>query len=144
MYTLTKDNVREHFTAILVEKGSDYRYAPDTVRGRGCVYVDDSGPSCIIGQLLSRVGVPLDVIEHLDTAALLEDEEGDTYEAPDTALGTLFDNGTLYGFGIEIEDDNLETVLVHAQSQQDVGIAYGDIIAEALDSLSDTPEKTLD
>jgi hypothetical protein len=137
MYTITEDNVREHFTAILADKGADYTYTADTTgRLGGCYYVDNSGPSCIIGQLLSRVGVPLDTIGHLDDMVKLEDEDGEEYNAGDTALSTLIDGDVLYGLGIEIQDHHLETVLILAQSLQDEGITYGAVVAEALRSLT--------
>lgn len=134
MYTITEDNVREHFTAILADKGAEYTYTT-TGRAGSCVYVDDNGPSCIIGQLLSRVGVPLDVIAHLDDRVMLEDEEGTEYEAGDTALSSLIDGNVLHGFGIEIQDEHLETVLKQAQDEQDQGVHYGAVIGNTFHRL---------
>lgn len=51
----------------LAEKNPDFVYVnPDP--NRGCLYVYDGKPSCIVGQALSNLGVDLEFLQHLDTA----------------------------------------------------------------------------
>lgn len=68
--------VLEHLRAVVAEVGPDYRYeCPverqlDTLASVGlvgrCVYAHDDCPSCIIGRVFARLGVPIEEIAALD------------------------------------------------------------------------------
>ena len=102
-------------TDIVAEFGADYIYVkekrPNHVPENysGCWYVSQDGkePSCLIGRVLYRMGVPLEI---------LGQHEGDAPNGPDL-ITLLMDS---YGF-----DHNTLNVLAFAQGMQDNGATWG-------------------
>jgi hypothetical protein len=56
---LTREVVDPILDALVEEYGADYVY-PEA--DNGCLYVRDGAPSCIIGHVYNRLGVPLEVL----------------------------------------------------------------------------------
>ena len=63
---ITLDNVRRVAREVVQEFGEDFVYQPVTLFGSdgeeytSCMYVEDGKPSCIVAQILTRLGVSLD------------------------------------------------------------------------------------
>lgn len=62
--TITKAKAIEDLKEIISKKGEDFVYR--TSYGQTCVYVQNGEPSCLIGQLFHRWGVPLVVLAQYD------------------------------------------------------------------------------
>ena len=78
------------------------------VGGTGCRYQYQRQPSCIVGHVLHRAGVPMDVLENLDMSG-----------SP---------AGSIYG---TVKDPDARTVLDAAQIKQDAGETWGDALRAA-------------
>jgi hypothetical protein len=61
---LTRDRAVELLEELIAEFGADYVYQPPD--GTHCVYVHDDQPSCGVGHVLARAGVPVDVLASVD------------------------------------------------------------------------------
>lgn len=89
MRTITRDDVLRVMREVVAEFGEDYVYQPPA--GSTCVYVhlDEDGeacPSCIVAQVLHRLGVPLEAFEEGLAAHAMVDQLnnqgwGITYQA---------------------------------------------------------------
>lgn len=66
MIELTISTAVEILDELVEEFGSDYVYN-NGLRGQ-CDYVRDGKPSCIVGHVLAKVGVPIERLEVADTA----------------------------------------------------------------------------
>jgi hypothetical protein len=82
--------------------------------GKTCMYTWDGQPSCLVGQYLHHIGVPIDV---------LAEHNEDQIDDP----GIL---ATLDDVGFEIEEEAVGW-LYHAQHQQDIGRTWGAAVAFA-------------
>lgn len=54
---LTPEIVTPVIEAVVAEYGEDYRY--EAPGGGSCVYLHEGEPSCIVGQVMSRLGVDI-------------------------------------------------------------------------------------
>ena len=94
-----------------------------------CLYVRDGEPSCLVGQVLARAGVAVEDLARMDKGTPdsgTEDEpvgDGDS----ESAFEVLWENGALPDY-LEVTPDAAD-ILVHVQSRQDQGIAWGDALA---------------
>lgn len=64
----TDEAVMETLRAVVAER-PDYVYDSEAVDENGvpmCVYVADGAPSCLVGHVLHRLGVPLDALSVFD------------------------------------------------------------------------------
>lgn len=63
MEALTLDRAKELAREVVTEFGEGYKYPEDHRRWnagtRMCVYIHDDKPSCLVGQILHRHGVPV-------------------------------------------------------------------------------------
>ncbi len=114
---ITKDRALELLREIVAEYGEDWVYASRD-DGTTCTYTRQGQPSCLIGHVLHRAGVP---IEHLATL-----DRGDT-----PSIGT-----TTVDWGIEITPD-ARRVLGVAQHAQDDGSSWGTALAMAEEAAGD-------
>lgn len=130
MIAITADVVRDGLTAIVEEVGGDFIYTPvpksdDPEDGTKCVYVHNGAPSCIVGRFLANLGVPIERLEDADSA------HGDGGEPAEDLL-----------YSLEREDlltlsENVVSALSAAQSAQDLGVLYVDVLARAKRRLND-------
>lgn len=100
----------------VAEERPDFVYAPPNDQG-ACVYVHEGEPSCIVGHVLVRMGVPT---EHLD------------FDVPDnipTAIGLL---SRLEETGLVDVNSDDAWVLERAQREQDSGVPWGKAVKMAL------------
>jgi hypothetical protein len=120
---LTEKNVTEAFKAILEDFGADYVY-----RKRGaadsCFYVHQTPkgevPGCIVGQLLHRLGVPLEVLKKREGRSAWAIFYGDA----------LFDEGQADS-PVRLEGDYLARKIQAVQSAQDRGDPWGYAVRNA-------------
>lgn len=86
-----------------------------------CTYVHGTGPTarpgCIVGEVLHRAGVPLDVLR--------------TYEG--SSIGT-------FGQDARLTDEDAQEILQAAQREQDLGRTYGQALTAAEGRMSDIVE----
>lgn len=76
LHGVTAQQVAETARAVVQEFGEGYVYTPPADDPRAdedgiCLYVNDGKPSCIVGHIVHRLGVPLEVLRregdlHLD------------------------------------------------------------------------------
>jgi hypothetical protein len=117
---LTEENVTDAFKAIIEEFGADYVY-----RKRGladsCFYVhktpEGEVPGCIVGQLLHRLGVPLEVLKKREGRSAWAIFYGDA----------LFDEGEADS-PVRVEGDDLARKIQAVQSAQDHGKTWGEAV----------------
>lgn len=115
---INRDTLDRVIPELLEEFGEDYVYPHWRV---SCVYVRDEAPSCIVGHVLQRVGVPLEALKFLDAR-------------PSTVsglppLGTEARDVDLWlnEFGVDIEiTHEARRMLQRIQFSQDHGKAWGD------------------
>lgn len=108
--------------AIVAEFGLGYKY--ELVNGM-CVYFnEDDAPSCLVGQILARMGVEADTIHKL--------------ECNTSNIGALFDHGHL------VADGPTRAFLSRLQSAQDDGSTWGDALIRALANTATDLHTTLD
>ncbi len=105
--------------AVVDEAGHDYRY---TMRmggmnngGKACFYVHEGEPDCIVGRVLHRLGVPLDVLRANDLAGNLS-----------VSAGAF----SLEGSPVQPGREAL-TILATAQRLQDQGNTWGECLRVA-------------
>lgn len=79
----------------------------------GCKYVKDSNPSCLVGQALFRLGVPIDLLKMYDGFA-------------DSGAGTV-----LYEDLYERDDPDAVGKCAVAQNEQDSGASWGTAVHRA-------------
>ncbi len=107
--------------AVVDEAGHDFRYdmRPDTFAGMGtaCFYVnpETNEPDCIVGRVLYRLGVPLDVLRTNDLAG-----------NPTCTVGRF----SLEGSPVQL-DDRILGLLRAAQQTQDRHAPWGECLEEA-------------
>jgi hypothetical protein len=109
--------VMQHLHAVVDEVGEDFIYRARTsndrtmLSGNSCLYVYEGKPDCIVGKILHRMGVPLDV---------LSSHEG----SPATQLCRYLDEDD---FDTSPLSDDVVRILSVAQDSQDHGITYGNV-----------------
>lgn len=88
---LTRVRAEELLAELVTEFGADYVYEPPD--GTACVYVWDGEPSCGVGHVLYRAGVPLDVLRAVDGTYVAGVHEAVVFEdfAEPAALDLLSD-----------------------------------------------------
>ena len=106
----------------IVESNPDFVYEPPQPPGSSgwsarCLYAHGGAPSCLIGQALHRVGVPVYVLEDLDN---LSSDSGGT--AANVMLNILSPKGISNG---------VRHWAGHVQALQDTGTPWGEALATA-------------
>lgn len=108
----TTDQVLEALETV-VKGREDYIDPRARSIGQTCKYTIDGAPSCIVGEALHRLGVPIDVLREMDcTFDPMFGEDGKR----------LLENK---GYTFE---DAAEQVLIAAQSEQDSGHTWGNAL----------------
>ena len=57
----TDDQVRDMLRTVVAEN-PDFIYEPPGGPDESCKYVHDDAPSCLVGHVMSRLGLPLDIL----------------------------------------------------------------------------------
>lgn len=115
MIELTMTRTRKLLTEAVAEKGADYVYVNKDGKladGTGeveCHYVHGDQPGCIVGNVLHRAGVPLDV---------LGEYEAQNIDHLSQSLLTA--------------EPRVKLLLNHIQAHQDVGVPWGEAVRLAL------------
>lgn len=115
--TLTLQQAVEGLKALAAER-PDYVYeTPDGYSPGRCVYANPEAtePSCIVGHLLHRNGVPLALLNELDDGDTPAEDISDHPDIP-----------------MELE---ARWLLVAVQGRQDRGVPWGKAVAESLQEL---------
>lgn len=101
------DEAQRTASEVIAEYGAEYRYEQVAIEGDdpACVYVDAGAPSCLVGHILHRLGVPL---------GRLEDNNN-------TGVG---DRRFLTEVGVQA-DDRVAYFLEQIQEEQDSGLPWG-------------------
>jgi hypothetical protein len=86
------------------------------MQGINCRYVEDGNPSCLVGRVLFRAGVPIEAIHNLDTQWNGMSESIGDAKFPDDVNLTL----------------DAREVLQAAQTSQDAGQTWGEALRSAL------------
>lgn len=126
---LSMETVNPVLDELLKEFGEDYVYPALRNGYRDCAYAKDNQPSCLVGHVLHRLGVPVEDLNFLDnqrdsqlSTLAGSDKYWDEYEdAPVLALALI---------GVAWEDDAISLLSV-AQTYQDVGETWGTAVAQA-------------
>lgn len=107
----------------LAADSPDFVYEPPEDR-RGCRYVFGGVPSCLIGQALVGVGVPIEQVADLDDYS--------TGDQPDTAVATVVPR-LLAGLGVEMDSEWAEIIgwANYVQVRQDRRDKWGRAVAKA-------------
>lgn len=119
MIKLTDQDVINTLAEIVSEYGDDHVYEAPMDR---CVYVHGGQPSCLVGKMLHKVGIPLEKLEKFD-----------------------LDNGTPAAMAIsclmqaDVIDVSSEAIqaLSEVQSTQDAGYPWGVALQSAKSVLSE-------
>lgn len=114
MIELTYTTAVEILDGLVEEFGSDYVYTKSEF-GK-CDYVRDGEPSCIVGHVLVKVGVPIERLRQADTACF-----GGGIGAGKLLI-ELEDEGTLK------YDSYARVLLRQAQDAQDDSIEWGEAV----------------
>lgn len=69
MITITHDAAIEALRFVVAEAGNDFVYYPPVPDSDTCYYVHDGACSCGVSRALHHLGVPIEVLSSLDTAA---------------------------------------------------------------------------
>ena len=102
MIKVTYDDVVRTMEEVVADAGEDYVY-PRAERGDKCVYVHNMRPDCLVGRVLHRLGVSLDLLTYQDnTPAFVLAQQ--VIDAPTSQVLRL---------------------LSEAQSHQDAGYTWG-------------------
>jgi hypothetical protein len=108
---LTEENVTKALKEIIEQYGDDHVYVPPilpTESGETCVYVEEGPegpkPSCIVAQVLHRLGVPVSSLTYWEGVGIL----------------TLDVEGKLFRV-----DTRLRRKLADLQYAQDMSVAWG-------------------
>ncbi len=122
---ITLESLTAALEAAVEEMGEDYVYIPS---GDTCSYahpVDDGlKPDCMFGNALSRLGVSLDVLHGYDAGVVNQDAS-----SVDDVLGFL-----------GVEDDSLKERAFSAQSSQDNGNPWGEVLQSFKDWGNDSDD----
>lgn len=102
------------------EKGKDFIYEDQTGSLSQCAYFHGDEPGCIVGHVMSYVGVKPEHLVHQEENF----NRGATIDSPDLAKA-LAENAD-----IEFTDD-AKWALLQAQCDQDRGAIWGDALASA-------------
>jgi len=116
MKHITKEDALRALEEAVAEKGEDYIYQytdSDDPRNSICLYVYDGAPSCIAGDALHRLGIPL---------SAFEDHEGDTIDKVALRVD--------WPLHVDAVD-----VLYEAQCVQDGGRSWGEALAAAREAV---------
>lgn len=123
---LSVENVAKALREAVEEKGADYCYINEAGEVANlenaietqCQYVHTDKPGCIVGNVLHRLGVPLDILSRYET------------RPAKNVVESLYEQGIL-----EFERKALD-MLRYAQSYQDNGNSWGDAEVRALSVLA--------
>lgn len=113
MIELTLNKAVEITNSLIEEFGEDYVYPPARV-GAACTYVKDEAPSCLVGHILHKVGVPLGRLKVADVASY------GTSEGADRLIGSLIEEGVVH------LEPKAREFLVQVQANQDAGETWAD------------------
>lgn len=119
--TLTVDTVNPVLDALLKEFGEDYVYPGS--KDKACYYVANGQPSCLVGQVLYRLGVPIETLEEYD-------EVGSVFELSNSEY-SLDGKTALERGGVSVGDDRVLNILDSAQGWQDQGKTWGEAVRQA-------------
>jgi hypothetical protein len=119
------ERVVETAKMVVAERGADYVYKrpTNTFGVPTCLYVDvdRDQPSCLVGHVLHRLGVPLETLKSADQFSFPA-----TDVCHDLLGGSAFDDGEISHF--------LDAV----QSRQDIGRTWGEALQNGLEALDVT------
>lgn len=110
MTLITFDMALEALNAAVDEKGDDYVYKEV---GSICTYAAFDEPSCIVGNVLHRLGVPIPTLVEMDQCSL-----GGAVITSPKVLEVLEDSGFTL-------DNDAVTLLYAAQTLQDDAVPWG-------------------
>ena len=122
MIEITLDSVRSGLEALVAEKGEDFVYnkhSEGDAYGPSCRYVWNGEPDCIVGQLLARMGVPVDRLAKADGALGV----GTLGVGASILLCDLEEEGLVH-----VDDWKICIGLNRVQSRQDGGYTWGEAI----------------
>lgn len=89
MTFLTLDSVQQAAREIIEEFGDDFVYEKDELGF--CLYMQDGQPSCLVGRLFHRLGVPVDLLTRLEHAGPGALFHHDNWEAGNGVVSFLTD-----------------------------------------------------
>lgn len=92
-----------------------------------CTYAKNGQPSCLVGKILFKLGVPIQNLEVLDTKSLCNDSPCFMWKSSLDYLESID-----FTF-----DDRVITYLDKLQSQQDNGTSWGKALEKANNELSE-------
>jgi hypothetical protein len=110
---LTVPLVLDAMRAVVAEHGPDFVYEPPTGPEELCVNAHNGAPSCLIGRVLHRLGVPVALLERWPSAPVVE----------------LLTN--LKAELVVTASPDVAVVLSAAQSRQDGKYPWGEALAVA-------------
>lgn len=116
MVLITFDMALEALNAVVDEKGGDYVYEGGRMSR---TYVAYDEPSCIVGNALHRLGVPIPTLVEVDRSAI-----GGEVVSSRKVLDVLESSGFIL-------DNDAVMLLATAQVLQDAEIPWGDAVREA-------------
>jgi len=117
------DRVVETAKMVVAERGADYVYKKptNTFGVLTCLYVDQDQPSCLVGHVLHRLGVPLETLKSADQFS---------FPATDVCCDLLR--------GSAFDDEEIGHFLDAVQSRQDIGRTWGEALQNGLEALDAT------
>lgn len=119
--TLTVDTVNPVLDALLKEFGEDYVYPGS--KYKVCSYAANGQPSCLVGQVFYRLGVPIETLEEYD-------EVGNVLALADPQCA-LDGKTALESAGVVVGDSRVLHILDSAQGWQDQGETWGESVRRA-------------
>lgn len=120
MKEYTLETLLPHFRAIVADKGEDYVYEPirkGTHLTDGCFYHNEGQPSCGVGHVLHRIGVPIEALKLMDEG--FETSIGDQYSRLAQDHSITFDIGA-------------KSLMESFQDDQDNAISWGDALKASI------------
>lgn len=117
MIELTYTTAVEILDGLVEEFGDDYVY-PRGENGK-CDYVRDGKPSCIVGHVLAKVGVPIERLEVADAGV---------FGCGVSAFGLL---SALHAEYVLRFDGSVRNLLTEAQCRQDGSAPWGEAVKQA-------------
>ena len=121
MIELNRSLVDTYLDEAVAEFGEDYVYSQDDTGS--CNYVRNGAPSCLVGQVLAKAGVPLDRLAAADCGAF----------GGGTCANDLLEE--LAEEGILSYDSQVIRLLFKVQYRQDSGYTWGDSVRGARNAL---------
>ncbi len=121
MIELNRSLVDTYLDEAVAEFGEDYVYSQGDYGS--CDYVRDGAPSCLVGQVLAKAGVPLERLKEAD-----QGQHGGGVAANDLIVG-LGEEGVLS------YDSQVIRLLFEAQYRQDSGYTWGASVQLARNAL---------